>query len=362
MAKKAGLIGGTKPEGTWTVVQYLLALVAVIGLFFGQRPGHGQPWQLPMLLVGAASAAASLVVFAWRVRAEAQQTRRPWQGTALFNDAVLSCALLVGYAATLLLAGWVLDPWLAWLASPARIEATLATCVLMGIEATRIVLINRLLRQGRDLPSGATELYSVATWSQRRLGRWWLPEVAGLASICLGMIVFQWLGSPSPLFWMIWGPGGHLRHLILHERGLYQPQHDERRAALARQRELELSPEYKALKARNGWIEGWSSVAGLAGLILPFLGLWQLHPFTNEVALILWSCGVALGLPLPAATAVALTATLPWGRARWYDLRTYYSLKYRDPGCRLASYLVLRSALFTAVSSTGLTLSLLHRT
>ena len=314
------------------------------------------------MLAGAATAAALLMMLAWRIRTEAQQTRHPWQRTSLFNDAVLSCALLVGYAATLLFTGRVLDPWLAWLASPARIEATLATFVLMGIEATHIVLTNRLLRQGRDLPSGATKLYSLAIWSQRRLGRWWLPEVAGLASGCLGMIVFQWLGSPSPLFWMIWPLGNQLRRLILHERGFYLPQHDEQQAALAWQRELEQSPEYKTLKARNEWIEVLSVLAALAGFVLPILGLWQLHPFTNEGAVILWSCGVALGLPLPAAAAVALVATLPQGQARWHDLRTYYGLKYHDPpGRRTASRLVLGSGLLTAVSAAGLTLSLLHR-
>ena len=347
------------------MVQSLLAVVAVIGLLSGRIPGRGQSLQVSLMLIGAASAAASLVVFAWRVCAEARQTRRPWQGTALFNHAVLSCLLIVGLVATPLI-GRVLDYRLTWLARPTRIEALLWSCVLVGIEATRIAFISRLLRQGRDLPGGTTELYSLAIWSQRRLGRWWLPEVAGLAFVCLGVILPQPLSTQSPQFsvllGLIFGSDRQLPRLVLQERGFCLLWQDEERAALVQRRELEQSPEYKALKARNESIEVWSSIAAIAGIMLPLLVILQLHLFGNDNAGNLWVCSLMFGFPLSAAPAVALAATLPRGRARWHDLRTYYSLKYRDPGCRMASYLVLGSALLTAVSATGVRLSLLHRT
>ncbi len=229
----------------------------------------------------------------------------------------------------------------------------------MGIIAKHTAMINRLLRQGKELPDGNREVTGLQAWSQRHLGQWWMAEIVAMAALCLIMVAFAPSTGSEGLTVPTIMVGYSLYPVIAHERGLRWPERDEQREAAARLRELERLPTFEALRARNEWIEGWSVIAAMVGIMASFVTFKLLGIYDDYDPHWLWIGGLTLGLIITGPAVFVVGATLPQGRYRWNDFLAYWSTKYRDPGGKRTGWIVLGCTVLTAVSAPGLLLNLL---
>lgn len=225
-------------------LQYLLVAVGVLVLsrVMGD-PRPGEMWHSPWLLAILGSAAAWLLLLVWRIRAEAWQTRRPLTSTAIFTSTAFGAAVIAALAGTLA-AGLFLGDRLAWLVKPIHTVGALLSLLAIGLVSGRIAIINRLLREGQELPDGGLAMSEFEDWSRRWLGRWWAAEVALVASFYLGVTALALTDLVGVLPILTFQSGQRLYVAMAHDRGLPWPERDAERQAAAKCDELQRMPAF----------------------------------------------------------------------------------------------------------------------
>lgn len=340
----------------WTL-QYLLVAVGVLALMRAMGdPRPGGMWHSPWLLAILGSATASLLLLVWRIRAEAWQTRRPVTSTAMFTSTAFGAAVIAASAGTLA-AGLFLGDRLAWPAKPIHTAGALLSLLTIGLVSGRIAIINRLLREGRELPDGGLATSEFEDWSRRRLGRWWAAEVALVASLYLGVTAFALSDLVGVLFIATFRSGQRLYVAMAHDRGLPWPERDAQRQAAAQWHGLQRLPVFEALRARNEVLEVWAAVFGLIGFLLPFAaGNLFLGSYDTRG---LWIVGLMIGGIGGWPAAFIVLATRLQGRARWDDFVAYFRMRNGEQDARRFAWIALGSSLLTVVSAIGLLASVL---
>ena len=340
----------------WTL-QYLLVAVGVLALMRAMGdPRPGGMWHSPWLLALLGSATASLLLLVWRIRAEAWQTRRPVTSTAMFTSTAFGAAVIAASAGTLA-AGLFLGDRLAWPAKPIHTAGALLSLLTIGLVSGRIAIINRLLREEKELPNGGLAMSEFEDWSRRRLGRWWAAEVALVASFYLGVTAFALPDLVGVLFILTFQSGQQLYVAMAHDRGLPWPERDAQRQAAAQWHGLQRLPAFEALRARNEGLEVWAAMSGLIGFLLPyavsnlFLGNYDTRN--------LWVLGLMFGGICGCPAAFIVLATRLYDRTRWDDFVAYFRMSNGEQNARRFAWIALGSSLLTVVSAIGLLVSVL---
>ena len=307
------------------------------------------------IILGAA--VVWLLSFGWRVRMEARQTRQPVTSTASFTSVAFRAAVVMSLAVALT-AGILIGPYIDKRAGKIGTVFALEGALCLGLALARIVIANRLLRQGRELPMAALIFSELAGWSRRRLGRWWAAEIGLLAAICLGILLLTGVtGLMGLLLVVALQLGERLYITMAFDRGLDWPDRTAQRQDADRSREVQALPEFQMLRARFQWLELWSAIFAIAGLLVPFLTVTTL--FDRYDARNAWLVGMMIAAMGGWPTAFVVLVTRLQGRACWAEFVMYCRLRNGDRGTRVLAWASFGSLLVTAVCTIGLLTSLL---
>ena len=288
-----------------------------------------RPW---IILLGAA---VWLLLLGLRVRKEAKQTQQPVTSTASFTSAASRAVVMTSAAAPTarLFIGSNIDGRAGTIGTVCALEGALC----LGLALARIVIANRLLRQGRELPAAALVFSELAGWSRRHLGRWWAAETGLLAAMCLGILLVNGVvGLMGLLLVVALYLGEGLYVTMAFDRGLNWPDRAAQRQGAIRSREVQVQPDFQALRARFQPLELWSVMFAVAGLLVPFFTAATL--FDRYDARSAWLVGMMIAGIGGWPTAFVVLVTRLQGRACWTEFMRYCQMKSGARGTRVLAW------------------------